>query len=278
MTGIKSTARDTLKRIVGAAAEFAYPELGREIDEARNIGRAVRLKRAIHHARLCRAQAKGDAGSIERSLADFWRGEQGVTFHNQTIEWRFELFVKHHAAIIDALHDLPTSAGAHLDRLVEIGCGDGKALAYCVERLPWVGEAIGLDINADVIARNRAQGGFDPRISFVTADAREWLMEHLAQGTVVFTNGGVLEYFSQSSLDQLLETLAGSRPAGIALVEPVAPEHDLIREPESLLFGHERSFSHNHRRRLEHAGFEVVFEREMQIAKTRWMLMAGIVR
>lgn len=271
-----SAVRDTFKRMIGTAAEFACPELGREIDEARNIGRAVRLKRAIHHARLCRAQAAGDAAAVERSLGDFWRGEQGATFHNRFIEWRLKHFIQHHSAIVDALETLPLDTGLRFDRLVEIGCGDGNALAYCVERLPWVSEAVGLDINEAVIARNVAEGAFDKRISFVATDAREWLAENPAPGTVMFTNGGVLEYFSKPSLDQLLETLASARPAAIALVEPVAPEHDLTRTPESILFGHERSFSHNHRHRLERAGFDVVFEREIQVAKVRWMLMIGV--
>ena len=36
-------AKDALKRVIGRVAELARPDLGREIDEARNPTRAPRL-------------------------------------------------------------------------------------------------------------------------------------------------------------------------------------------------------------------------------------------
>lgn len=273
-----SKARDALKRIIGSVAEFTHPELGREIDEARNTTRAVKVKRAIHYARLRRAQAAGDIDALEGVLSAFWKGEPGNAFHDRFIEARVDYFLKYHTAIVEALRDLPAVSGLRPTRLVEIGCGDGKALAYCLERLPWVTQAVGLDINEAVIARNSDDGTFDRKISFVATDAREWLTENALPGTVAFTNGGVFEYFSQESFDRTVAALSASKPAAIALIEPVAPEHDLARQAESLVFGYERSFSHNHRHRLDRAGFEIVFEREMQIGKVRWMLMIGVAR
>jgi hypothetical protein len=96
-------------------------------------------------------------------------------------------------------------------------------------------------------------------------------------GTVVLSNGGVLEYFSQDSFDGLLRALALTPPAAIVLIEPVDPDHDLKTQVESYVFGQERSFSHNHRRRLRNAGFDVVFEQEMRISGVRWMLMIGLI-
>jgi len=108
------------------------------------------------------------------------------------------------------------------------------------------------------------------------AEARDWLQMHPQPGTIVLSNGGVLEYFSQTKFDGLLRTLALSPPAAIALIEPVAPSHDLESQTESFVFGAENSFSHNHRERLGAAGFDVVFEKEMRISNVRWMLMIGI--
>jgi SAM-dependent methyltransferase len=270
-------AKDALKLIVGRVAELARPDLGREIDAARNTARAPGLKRAILYARLRRAQSRGDVGAVETALAAFWIGDSGDKFHDRFVEERFNLFRDHHAVVIEALADLLKTSGARFSRLVEIGCGDGNVLAYCAERLPSISEVVGLDINAAVIARNSAGQPAGGRLSFARAEARDWLIANPKPGTVVLTNGGVLEYFSQGNLDQLLQALTKAPPAAIVLIEPVAPEHDLASQPASFAFGHENSFSHNHAYRLRQAGLDVVFSREMEISQVRWMLMIGVL-
>ncbi len=177
--------------------------------------------------------------------------------------------------VIDALAARLEASEAGFSRLVEIGCGDGKVLAWCAGRLPSMSEVIGLDINAAVIARVSAEQPAGGRLKFARAEARDWLLAHPKPGTVVLSNGGVLEYLSQDNLDRLLQALAQAPPAAIVLVEPVAPAHDLKLQADSFAFGHENSFSHNHARRLNAAGFEVVFAEEMQISDVRWMLMIG---
>lgn len=262
--------------MVGRVAELTLPELGREIDDVRNAERAPRLKRAILYARLRRAHAHGDTAAIDGALAAFWKGGAGDKFHNSHAEDRFRLFREQHAVAIDALADLLDTSGSPFSRLVEIGCGDGKVLADCAERLPSISKAVGLDINAGVIARASSEhpGG---RFSFFNAEARDWLTAHPQPGTVVLSNGGVLEYLSQDHVDRLLEALALARPAAIVLIEPAAPDHDLQNQTESVVFGHEYSFSHNHRHRLSQAGFDVVFERETHAFNARLLLMIGLL-
>jgi len=270
-------AKDALKLMVGRVAELARPDLGREIDDARNTSHAPTLKRAILYARLRRAQSRGDAAAIEDALAAFWIGESGDRFHDHYAEERLNLFREHHAVVIDALAGVLEASNARFGRLVEIGCGDGKVLAYCAGRLPSITQAVGLDINAAVIARISAERPAGGRLSFARAEARDWLIANPQPGTVVLSNGGVLEYFSQDNLDRMLQALACSAPAAIVLVEPVAPNHDLQIQRESFAFGHENSFSHNHAHRLEKAGFDVVFTREVQTSEARWMLMIGLL-
>lgn len=268
-------AKDALKVLVGRAAEFALPGLAQEIDDNRNPDRAAAVKRAIVRARLFDAQSKGDAASIEGALAAFWKGQSGDRFHDHHQDARFQLFRDHHAIIVDALAKVIAEGG--FMRLVEIGCGDGGVLAYCAERLPQIREAVGLDINEAVVARaaaNHRQAGRP--LSFVHSDAETWLAAHPQPGTVLFSNGGVLEYFSQASFDNLLQTLGRAAPAAIALVEPVAPDHDLASQTESFAHGWENSFSHNHRRRLSQAGFTVAYEQELVTPSVRWMLMIGV--
>jgi SAM-dependent methyltransferase len=263
--------------LIGQMAELTRPDLSREIDENRNTGRAARLKRAILHARLERARTRGDIEAIENNLTAFWKGDGGDKFHDVYAAERFGLFRKQHSVAIDTLARMIEDSGLRLTRLVEIGCGDGSVLAESASRLPTVTEAIGIDINAAVVARNSAERPPGGKFLFVNADARKWLMTHPKQGTVVLSNGGVLEYFSQENFDRLLQTLALSRPAAIIMIEPVAPDHDLGLQLDSYAYGHENSFSHNHRERLTRAGFRVAWAEEMHMPNVRWMLMIGIV-
>ncbi|MGH6911790.1 MAG: class I SAM-dependent methyltransferase, partial [Phenylobacterium sp.] len=232
----------------------------------------------ILYARLRRAQSRGDVAAIESALAAFWIGDSGDRFHDHYAEERFNLFRQHHAIVIDALADVIEASGARFSRLVEIGCGDGKVLAYCAGRLPSITQAVGLDINAAVIARISAEQPAGGRLSFARAEARDWLVANPQPGTVVLSNGGVLEYFSQDNMDKLLQALAQSPPAAIVLIEPVAPNHDLLSQADSFAFGRENSFSHNHARRLGEAGFDVVFAKEVETSEARWMMMIGLLK
>lgn len=270
-------ARDALKLMIGQVAEIALPGLGREIDEVRNPDRAAKLKQAIVYARLRRAHARGDAAAADSALSAFWKGGEGDRFHGSFAETRFQLFQEQHAVVIDALAEHIAATGAPFTRLVEIGCGDGQVLAECVRRLPTITEAVGIDINAAVIARAATDHADDGRLSFVNADAREWLAANPKAGTVMISNGGVLEYFSPTNVDALYQALILARPAAVVLVEPAAPDHDMNQQSNSFAFGREYSFSHNHRQRLTKAGFTIVFEREAPAIGHRLMLMAAVL-
>ncbi|HEY2358963.1 MAG TPA: class I SAM-dependent methyltransferase [Phenylobacterium sp.] len=270
--------RDALKIMIGRIAEVAIPGLGREIDEARETTRAPRLKRAIVYARLRRAHALGDASRMDEALAAYWRAGPGDKFYVDYADDHFRVFQEQHAVVIDVLSGILERSGLTFSRLVEIGCGDGQVLVEAVKRLPSISQAIGIDLNAAVIARVSAAHQHRDGISFVNAEARAWLSAHPQPGTVVFSNGGVLEYFSPENLDRLLQAVALSPPAAVVLVEPAAPHHDLENQPESLVFGQEYSFSHNYRSRLTQAGFDVVFEQETRAFGARLMMVIGILR
>jgi SAM-dependent methyltransferase len=268
-------AKDALKAAVGSTVEFLLPQLGQEIDEGRSTDDAGPLKRAILHSRLRRAQSRGDEAAIELAFRDFWSGASGDKFHSSFAAARFKLFLENHAQVIAALDDFVGRSKAPFSHLVEIGCGDGAVLAYCLEKLPWAADAIGLDINEAVIAKAAAAPKPDRRLSFACADGGDWLRAHPRPGAVLIANGGVLEYLSQARFDDLLDALALAPPAALAFVEPVAPDHDLDRQTESYMFGTERSFSHNHRHRLEKAGFEVAFQEVGEIGGYPAMMMVA---
>lgn len=260
----------------GRVVELVAPGLGRDLDAPSRDPVSARLKRAIRHARLARARRAGDAQAVERLLGDFWRGTAGDRFHTAHSDARFDLFREAHHDVLDAVRAVMADAPGAFRRLVEIGCGDGRVLEYALAQLPDIERAVGIDINASVIESDAARNPRPEALSYVCGDGLDWLQTHAEPGTVLLTNGGVYEYFAPDRLDAVFAEIARAAPAAVALVEPLAPEHDLGTEEGSLVFGAENSFSHNYRARLTRAGFEIAHAREVTIEPTRWIVMVAV--
>jgi trans-aconitate methyltransferase len=267
--------RERLRVLVGGVAELALPALAREIDEGRSSGRSLKLKRAIVHARLRRAERRNDAAALEHALQARWRSDVSEDFYTAYVT-RFDgWFHGPHYRLIDALVDA-VAANPRLVRLVEVGCGDGRALAHLADRLPALQELVGLDLNARIIARDVRIHGHRPRLRFVHGDACRWLVEETRAGTILFSYGGALEYVSEADLTAIFARLARHRDTAVALVEPVDPHHDLTSDAGSHPHGQERSFSHNHRALLTAAGYTMRFAEELMLHGVRWMMILAV--
>jgi predicted TPR repeat methyltransferase len=260
-----------IKCLLGASIEVALPHIAAEIDSGRSTGKLVRLKNWVVYNRLARARARGDASSVSNAHFDYWKSDVGNAFYDQYTDRFEQWFLGHHKVVIDELEKV-VGASSSFQRLVEIGCGDGQVLRYCRDHLPSLQEVVGLDINPMIIERNQSAPA-NRGISYFHGDAMAWLAEHPKPGTVLLSYGGVLEYFSQKALSDLLALLAKNAPAVLAFVEPIDPRADLLSQKKSYMFGQEDSFSHPHRSILDQAGYQVLFEKEILLSGVRWMLM-----
>lgn len=272
MTGLK----DRIRIAIGGLAARAAPRLVREIDAGVQTGRNIRLKRWILLARTRDALERGDETEVSRALMTQWRSESANRFYDKYPARFGEWFLGPHQAIVDEMARLAEETP--FDLLVEIGCGDGQVLAHCAERMPGIPSCVGIDINRSIIARNRATYADRPRLRFVAGNAETWLMRNTGPRTLLFSYGGVMEYFSRGSLRRIFGDLAAKPGSAVALVEPVAPGHDLEHDAGSFSFGEERSFSHNHGAILAAAGFEERYRFETRLGGARWMMMLARVQ
>lgn len=279
-----ATLKQMFELAAGVMLEFSLPQLGRELDSGFNGERSIKLKRAILQARMWRAKKTRDVDALQRTLNSYWRSASGDKFHIEQGQASFEHFRVNHSESIDILRKFIHTSDLCFTRIVEIGCGNGAALAYCTEKLPWSKRAVGIDINACAIERAVAAQPPGSRLEFVCADAVDWLAGHPQSGTVLLSNGGVLEYFSQEGVDRLLQALALSRPAALLLLEPLDTSHDLSHQTNSYSFhsvggaGSEITFSHNHQARLQQAGFEIMFAQSIQFCGTRGIMILSLYR
>jgi SAM-dependent methyltransferase len=268
------SVRSRVRVLAGSIVEVVRPGLAREIDRGQSSGRALDLKRAIVHSRLWRAERRNDPAAIERALQDRWRSDVGEEFYSAYVARFDRWFHGPHYRLVDALSDA-VAGNPRLHRLVEAGCGDGRALAHLAERLPQLGELVGLDINARIIARNVHVYSDRQRIRFVEGDARRSLEKETRDGTILFSYGGVLEYLSEPELARILARLGRCADTAVALVEPVDPGHNLTEDTRSHVHGRERTFSHNHRSLLTAAGFTIGFAEELTLDGIRWVMLVA---
>jgi SAM-dependent methyltransferase len=264
-------SRETMKLLAGNLLEVLAPWVRRDLDANRHSGRFIKLKRWILYARTARAKARGDARALQKSLFHFWRADTADVYFDRYQDRYEKWFLGPHHEIVDQLAKLARS-GAYT-RLVEVGCGAGRVLQHCASAMPQVPEFIGVDINPVIIARDEAAFAQNPRLQFLSADASVWLQENARPGTILLTYGGVMEYFSAETLTSIFRGLAQHHPAAVALVEPVDPNHDLAADPASHVFGQENSFSHNHEKLLQNAGYRTLFRKELRLGGVSWVML-----
>jgi SAM-dependent methyltransferase len=268
-----SNGKHLIKVVGGSLLELFVPRAAREIDSGAPSGKYLRAKRWILYARTARAKSRSDTASLQDNLFKSWRTDAADDYFNRYLD-RFEKwFLGPHHEIVDQLTLL--SESGRYTRLIEVGCGSGQVLEHCAAAMPGVADFVGVDINASIIARNKAAFAENPRLTFLAADASTWLRETVSPGTILLTYGGVMEYFRAETLIAMFQSLAAHAPAAVALVEPVDPDHDLQNDTASHIFGGENSFSHNHAHLLREAGFHIRFEKGVTTGQHVWRMVVA---
>ena len=264
-------AKDAVKLWAGRVLEVSAPWIARDLDQGLNPGRSRKIKSWILHARTARARANGDAGALQDSLFQTWQADTANAYFDQYLDRYEQWFLGLHHEIVDQMAMLTRNGAYH--RLVEVGCGAGRVLAHCADAMPQVANFTGVDINPSIIARNKIAFAQNPRLQFLAANASAWMEQTAQSGTILMTYGGVMEYFSAQTLVSMFGALAQHLPAAVALVEPVDPAHDLAQDGASHPFGPENSFSHNHAKLLEAAGYVVTFHKTLRLGGVSWVML-----
>lgn len=260
-------------RLVGRAL---LPLFGHRIERIRQSTRQQRLgyfDLFLLAALVTRHKAAGRLHELADLSERYWASESATQYHHRW-QQRFDTaFLPHHARIVSTLRRVVAESPATYSTLCEIGCGSGLVVNYLVDELPGLEQFIGLDLSSTQIARNRA-AIVRPKLRYEAGEAYGWLTEHGGTGWIIFCAGGVLEYLAPERLEAFLGMLAvNKRPSLLAIVEALAPQHDLGVTEDSVVFGAENTFSHNYPRLCERAGFAIRFESEYTIENQRWLAL-----
>jgi len=268
-------ARSLIKLQLGRVLSWLRPDIVRKLEASTETWRpaawsASRVERLIREALIAKHIADRDEEALTQSHKKFWTGDRAVEFH-ATVRGREQSFLGEHYVLVEELERV--LAGGRYERLYEIGCGSGFVANHLAERMTMLKDVVGVDLSPKQVAINR-QSYSNSRLSFVAADATIWIPENAAPETAFVAYGGVLEYFSQPILEEMLRRIAAHPPVCFALMEPIAPDYDLSRETQSRLFGNEMTLSHNYPHLFAEAGFRVHWQKDLP--RARYLMMIAV--
>lgn len=216
-------------------------------------------------------RSRDDSGEQLAALhQDFWREQSAEEYYAGTHN-RFEkVFMPHFDHYLDQLATLALKRDSHC--LIEIGCGEGQLLRHMQQRVP-LQRHVGIDLSEDQIARNQQERASDGP-EYFAGDASEWINANAPANAVYVTGLGVLEYFTEAKLNQLLGGISQQRsPACALFIEPVDPNADFDNFDSSYPAGEEHSFTHNYAKRLEQNGWSLELCEEVKLDTYRWLVM-----
>jgi SAM-dependent methyltransferase len=265
----KNTLKRSAKETLGKLLLLARPDIERRIESA---GETKSFVEEVALAGLiAKHRKRGTLTDLAHFHAKFWAGENATSFH-ATHEYRFrENFLNSHYSLVEQL-DRVLQENPNLSTLYEIGCGSGLVLEHLAARFTQLRRLVGLDLSRDQIELNRKRFK-DPRMVFEAADGSKWLAAHAEADGVLLAYGGVLEYFTQPALEELLQSLASRPPFCIAIAEPVDISFDFATAHQSQPYGSEFSYSHNYPQLAAKAGFQVRWKADIG---RRWLLMLAV--
>lgn len=270
--------KDKIKGIIGSALIKFMP---REVNSIKQGSFSLSEKEKNVFSRLIRfrlaqrAIEKNDYETLSTYHKNFWSGKNAKSFHDNTTERFNAVFLKYNIDVIEVLEKLLKKERS-IDTLCEIGTGSGQVLLYLSNRLPGIKRFVGIDLCKEKVEElNKVNQ--DARIEFICQNALSWIKEQGTKNTIFLTNMGVLEYFTQNEVEDLVGHIAAQlHPSFFVAIEPVAVEHDLKREHKSQCFGGEYSFSHNYPYLFETSGFSIKFLNEIDIFPYRILRICAV--
>jgi len=227
------------------------------------------VKAGLYH----RAVAQNDLDHLAWYHRQYWQSEAAQHYFGDDSTADVRPLLIEEFGLGDQIANFVQSQPDVVQHIVELGCGNGRTLHRLLQLFPHAREYIGLDINSQQNDRN-AKRYADTSLQFITAHANDWLPDGAQPNSLFMTSGGVLEYFSESAVATLLQDIATRHaPSVVAIIEPVDEHHDLESQPDSFVYGPERSFSHNYPRLFHDAAFDVLYRSEDRASGHRWIAL-----
>ena len=256
-----------IKAIIGNALLVLFPEKAKKLSEkgvTLNF-RLNKVERLMKDAILNKTEKSANYEGLAELHKNNWVN-QGKHFFEIT-DARFQKdFLTNASFIFDILKEKLSGREHEFDALIEIGTGSGSVLNYLNDKFPEIKKLIGIDLSEEQVSINNKKFQDNSRMEFVASDGIDWVMKYAKNNTIFVTYGGVLEYFTERRLADFLSYLRVLEKIIFVAIEPVGIDHDFDVNPNTQLYGIERSFSHNYPKLFKDAGFNLWHESKEKFA------------
>ena len=125
--------------------------------------------------------------------------------------------------------ELAEALPAHVERVLDLGCGDGRLMAVAIEARPAVREVVGLDNSPPMLERARLRFAGDRRVSVQPHDLRQPVpLDALGSFDAVVSGFAIHHLDHERKRSLFAEVVRGLRPGGafanLEVVECATPE------------------------------------------------------
>ena len=251
---------DVISVPLGNVLVFLQPKKARQLSEQgltvivnNNMSIPKRLMRAAIFKKL---EKKQDYNTIAKLHQTYW-SNKGQIWLSQADDLFESDFLPNCTFIFDLLKKQIANQSEEFNTLVEIGTGNGNVLEYLSSEFPEINHFVGIDLSPVQIEINNKKFNKNNRLEFVALDGLEWVKKYGQMNTIFVTSGGVLEYFTESLLQEFLKEINSLGKTIFVAIEPNSTEHNFETNPNTQVYGREWAFSHNYPKLFEDAGFSL---------------------
>ncbi|MFP4846277.1 class I SAM-dependent methyltransferase [Winogradskyella sp. PE311] len=253
---IIAITKDVLGNILVTLRPQKVKELSKKgltLELGDNLSLSERLMRRAFLKKVGKAE---DYDKLSQLHKTYWT-KQGDDFVNHTQNKLANTNLPAYKSILEVLNKQVTDGSIKFNKLVEIGTGNGSVLNYLSSEFLSIDHFVGIDLSSEQTIINKETYNNNSKLDFVAGDVLEWI-EHQEKGDMVFlTFRGVLEYFTQRQLADFFKKLNDLGNIIFFAIEPTDSNHNYEEHPGSKVYGFEASFSHNHKKLFEEAGFNI---------------------
>jgi tRNA G46 methylase TrmB len=214
------------------------------------------IERQMRYAILKNAESKNNFDKLSKIHNDYWVN-QGIDVFSWNNSFKAN-FLPNCTFLLDIVKAKFFENEIQFDTLVEIGTGNGDVLHYLETNFPKIDKFIGIDLSTEQIKINQEKYKENVRLEFVDSDAFEWVKKEGCKNTIFMTSNGVFEYFTEQQLREFIKYTNGLGLALFVIIEPTVLDHNFEQNPNSIIYGIEKSFSHNYDKIFQDYGFKII--------------------
>ena len=251
--------KEQIKNILGNVLITLFPKKAASlekrgltiIDPKFNI-----IERQMRNAILKNAESKNNFDKLSKIHTDYWVN-QGIDVFSWNNSFTTN-FLPNCTFLLDMVKEKFFENETQFDTLVEIGTGNGDVLHYLETNFPKIDKFIGIDLSTEQIKLNKEKYKDNLRLEFVESDAFEWVKKEGHENTIFMTSNGVFEYFTEQQLREFIEYTNGLGKVLFVIIEPTEIDHNFEQNPNSMIYGIEKSFSHYYAKIFQDHGFKII--------------------